>query len=81
MNYPIYITHELIMETTKFYVPEEIKYAEKDFDRIDSIRKTALGNFIAVSGLVHHTDIKLLEKAFIVDSMMLLINIFILNII
>ena len=40
------------METTKFYVPEEL-FDEKDFDRIDSIRKTALGNFIAVSGLVH----------------------------
>lgn len=39
MNYHIYITHELIMKTTKLYLPKNIKYAKKDFDRIDSIKK------------------------------------------
>ena len=53
MNYPIYITHELIMDTTKFYSSRNIKYAEKDFERIDSITKTARGKFFAVSGLIH----------------------------
>ncbi len=53
MNYHIYITHELIMETTKLYLPKNIKYAKKDFDRIDSIKKTARGKFIAISCLIH----------------------------
>ena len=53
MNYQIYITHELIMETTKFYLPKNIKYAKNDFDRINSIEKTARGKFFAVSGLIH----------------------------
>ena len=43
MDYLIFITHELIMDTTKFYSPKNIKYAEKDFERIDSIKKTAIG--------------------------------------
>ena len=64
MNYPIYITHELIMETTKFYVPEEVKYAKKDFDRIDSVRRTGLGKFIAVSGLLHLYGYKIAGDGF-----------------
>ena len=53
MTYNIYLTHELIMETTKFYLPKNIKYSKEDFDRIDSINKTAGGKFFAVSGLIH----------------------------
>lgn len=53
MDYPIYITHELIMEKTKLYLPKNAKYAKEDFDRIDSIKKTPTGKFIAVKGLLH----------------------------
>ena len=31
MNYPINITHELIMETRKLYSRKDVKYAEEDF--------------------------------------------------
>ena len=64
MSYQIYITHELIMETTKFYIPEEIEYAEKDFDRIDSVKRTARGKFIAVSGLIHLYGYKIAGEGF-----------------
>ena len=64
MNYPIYITHELIKETTKLYLPKNIKYAEKDFDRIDSIEKTAGGKFVAVSGLLHLYGYKIAGEGF-----------------
>ncbi|MBQ6546864.1 MAG: hypothetical protein IJL74_02570 [Bacilli bacterium] len=33
MNYPINITHELIMETRKLYSRKNFKYAEEDFDK------------------------------------------------
>ena len=64
MNYQIYITHELIKETTKLYLPKNIKYAEKDFDRIDSIEKTAGGKFVAVSGLLHLYGYKIAGEGF-----------------
>ena len=64
MNYHIYITHELIMETTKFYLPKNIKYAEKDFDQIDSIKKMAKGNFFAVRGLIHLYGYKIAGDSF-----------------
>ena len=51
MDYPIQITHELIMETTKYYPKEDIKYANEDFDRIDSILER--DNLIGVRGLIH----------------------------
>jgi hypothetical protein len=41
------------METRKVYLPKDAKYAKEDFDRIDSIKKTATGKFIAVKGLLH----------------------------
>ena len=53
MEYNIYITHELIMETSKLYLSEDIKYAKQDFDRIDSIEQTVKGNFSVVKGLIH----------------------------
>ena len=64
MNYQIYITHELFMETTKFYLPKNIKYAKKDFDRIDSVKRTARGKFIAVSGLIHLYGYKIAGEGF-----------------
>ena len=53
MNYPIYITHELIMETTILYKPRNFKKCERDFENIKSYRRTALGKFIVVTGTVH----------------------------
>ena len=64
MSYQIYITHELIMETTKFYLPRNIKYAKNDFDRIDFIRKTANGKFVAVNGLLHLYGYKIAGEGF-----------------
>ena len=64
MNYPIYITHELIMDTTKLYSPKNIKYAKKDFDKIDSIVKTAGGKFFAVKGLIHLYGYKIAGEGF-----------------
>lgn len=64
MNYQIYITHELIMETTKLYSPENIKYAKKDFDRIDSVERTVKGNFFAVKGLIHLYGYKIAGEGF-----------------
>ena len=53
MTYNIYLTHELIMEGHIFYLKKNIKYAKEDFDRIDSIKKTAVGNLYIVKGLIH----------------------------
>ena len=53
MNYNIYLTHELIMEGHKCYSKNDIKYAERDFDRIDSIKKLTRGHFYIVKGLIH----------------------------
>ena len=53
MNYPIYITHELIMETTKIYNPRNFKKCERDFENIKSYRRTALAKFIVVEGTVN----------------------------
>ena len=64
MSYQIYITHELIMETTKFYLPRNIKYAKNDFDRIDFIRKTGNGKFVAVNGLLHLYGYKIAGEGF-----------------
>ena len=52
MTYDIYLTHELIMHGHKYYLRKSIKYAEEDFDKIDSIEKTARGNYI-VRGTIH----------------------------
>ena len=53
MNYTIYITHELIMETTKLYNPRNFKSCERDFENIKSYSRSALGKFIFVTGTVH----------------------------
>jgi len=53
MNYPIYITHELIMETSKCYSSRKFKNYEQDFEKVNSIERTALGKFVIVTGIVH----------------------------
>lgn len=53
MKYPIHITHELIMETTKVYDSKNSKRCERDFEEIKSIRKSAVGKFIIAEGTVH----------------------------
>ena len=53
MKTDIYITHELIMETSKLYAPNCLKYAKMDFDRIDYIEKSHNGTFHIVHGLIH----------------------------
>ena len=64
MNYQINITHELIMETSKTYLPRNVKKAKKDFDRIDSIKKSVRGKFIVVSGLLHLYGYKIAGEGF-----------------
>ena len=53
MNNSIYITHELIMETSKCYRSKKIKDYKQDFERIDSIELSALKKFVIVKGIVH----------------------------
>ena len=53
MNYPIYITHELIMETSKCYSSKKYKNYEQDFEKVNSIERTALGKYVIVTGIVH----------------------------
>ena len=53
MSYSIYITHELIMETTRIYSRRNFKNCENDFEKIKSFKKSALGKFIMVEGTVH----------------------------
>jgi hypothetical protein len=64
MNYPIYITHELIMETTKLYIPRNFKRCKHDFENIKCYRKSALGKFIIVEGTVHLSGYKIAGEGY-----------------
>ena len=52
MGYPIYITHELIMEGSKLYTSLSSKHFKQDFDRIDSISRIDKDDFF-VKGRIH----------------------------
>ena len=55
MDEIILVTHEIIMEKTKCYTPEEIRnHTYKiDFDSVDSIKRTTSGDAYAVHGIMH----------------------------
>ena len=56
MEKQIYITHELIMKTTKYYSLKQRLIAQKDFDDIESLEIVKFANgkkYIKIIGTMH----------------------------
>ena len=66
MDEIILVTHEIIMEKTKCYTPEEIKNHAYviDFDRVDSIKITTSKDSYAVHGILHLFGYKVAGEKF-----------------
>ena len=52
MEETIYVTHEMVIKTQRFYTQRELKKSKKDFETITSIRNTALKKYVVVEGTI-----------------------------
>ena len=52
MEETIYVTHEMVIKTQRFYTRREFKRCKKDFETITAVKSTALEKYIAVEGTV-----------------------------
>lgn len=52
MQEHIYVTHEMLIKTTRIYTLRQFKNCEKDFEIINTFNKTGTGKHIAVEGYV-----------------------------
>lgn len=53
MNYPVYITHELIMDVTMPCQRRKIRQCLKNFDNVKSIKKPNFGSLVFIEGTIH----------------------------
>lgn len=52
MKEHIYVTHEMLIKTTRLYTLSQFKNCDKDFETICSFKKTGTGRHIIVEGYV-----------------------------
>ena len=52
MQEHIYVTHEMLIKTTRLYTLTQFKNCEKDFETVCSFKKTGTGRHIMVEGYV-----------------------------
>lgn len=52
MQEHIYVTHEMLIKTTRIYTLRQFKNCEKDFETINTFNKTGTGKHIVVEGYV-----------------------------
>lgn len=52
MQEHIYVTHEMLIKTTRIYTLRQYKNCEKDFETINTFNKTGTGKHIVVEGYV-----------------------------
>ena len=52
MQEHIYVTHEMLIKTTRIYTLRQFKNCEKDFETINTFDKTGTGKHIVVEGYV-----------------------------
>ncbi len=52
MQETIYVTHEMLIKTQRFYTKRELKKSKKDFETITSVRSTALEKYVVVEGTI-----------------------------